>query len=85
MRFLTNLNATDCCQTATIETLLYFPTNSCQLQKHLGSSEIHSLKSALLGKIHALLQDDLCFFFFFFLQKDYSKRCRIVFKRKGPM
>ena len=56
MLFLTNLNATDCCQTATDEKLIYFPTNSCKLQKHLGSSKIRSLKTVLLGKIHALLQ-----------------------------
>ena len=58
MRFLTNLNAVDCCQSTTNEKL-YFPTNSCKLQKHLGSSKIRSLKSAQLGKIHALLQDVL--------------------------
>ena len=59
MQFLTNLNATDCCQTTTNKKLIYFPTNSCKLQKQLGCSKIRSLKSKLLGKIHALLQDVL--------------------------
>ena len=59
MQFLTNLNAIDCCQTTTNEKLIYFLTNSCKLQNHLSSSKIRSLKSALLGKIHALLQDVL--------------------------
>ena len=49
----------DCFQTTTNEKLIYFPINSCKLQKHLGSSNIQSLKSALLGKIHALSQDVL--------------------------
>ena len=60
MRFLTNLNAINCCQITTNEKLIYFPINSCKLQKHLGGSKIRSLKSALLGKTHALLQDVLC-------------------------
>ena len=59
IRFLTNLNAIDCGQPITNEKLIYFLTNSCKLRKHLGSSKIRSLKSALLGKIHALLQDVL--------------------------
>ena len=57
MRFLTNLNAIDSCQATTNEKLIYFSTNSCKLQIHLGSSKIRSLKYALLGKMHALLQD----------------------------
>ena len=57
MRFLTNINATDYCQTTTNERLIYFPTNSDKLQNYLGSSKIWFMKSALLGKIHALLQD----------------------------
>ena len=52
MRVLTNLKAVDCCQTPTNEKLIYFPINSCKLQNYLGSSNIRSLKSALLGKIH---------------------------------
>ena len=52
---LTNLNATDCCQTTTNEKKIYFPANSCKLQNHTGSSKIRSLKSALLGEMHALL------------------------------
>ena len=59
MRFVSNLNAIDCCQTTTNEKRIYFLTNSCKLQKNLGSSKIRSLKSALLGKIHALFQDVL--------------------------
>ena len=59
MWFLTNLNATDCCQITTNKKLIYFPTNSCKLQKNLGSLKIQYLKSTQLGKIHALLQDVL--------------------------
>ena len=59
MQILTNLNATDCCQNTTNEKLIYFPTNSCKVQKHLGILKILSLNYALLGKIHALLQDVL--------------------------
>ena len=54
-----NLNAVDCCQTTTTEKPIYFPTNSCKLQNRMGSPKIRSLKSALLGKMHALLQDVL--------------------------
>ena len=57
MRFLTNLKAVDCCQTSTNENFIYFLTNSRKLQKHPCSSKNQSLKLALLGKIHALLQD----------------------------
>ena len=56
---LTNLNAIDCCQTTANEKPIYFSTNSCKLQNHTGSSKIRSLKFALLGKMHALLQDVL--------------------------
>ena len=59
MRFLTNLNAIDFCQTIINKKQIYFPTNSCKLENHLGSSKILSLKSALLVKIRALLQDVL--------------------------
>ena len=55
----TNLNAINCCQTTTSEKPIYFPTNSCKLQNRMGSSKIRSLISALLGKMHALLQDVL--------------------------
>ena len=51
---ITNLNAT-----TTNEKQIYFPTNSCKLQNRMGSSKSLSLKSALLGKMHALLQDGL--------------------------
>ena len=54
MWILTNFNAMDCCQTTINEKLI---TDLCKLQKHLGSSKISSLKSALLGKVHVLLQD----------------------------
>ena len=57
MRFLTNSNAIDCCQTTTIENLIYFPTDSCKLQTYLGNSKIWSLKSALLGEIHVSFYD----------------------------
>ena len=57
MQISTNLFATDCCQTTTDQKLIYFPTNSCKLHRHLGSLKIWSLNSALLEKIHALLQD----------------------------
>ena len=56
---LTNLNADDCRQTTTNEKPIYFPTNSCKLQNRMSSSKIRSLKSALLGKVHALLQNVL--------------------------
>ena len=56
---ITNLNAADCCQTTTNEKQIYFPTNSCKLQNRMGSSKILSLKSALLGKMHALLLQDV--------------------------
>ena len=56
---ITNLNAVDCCQTNTNEKQIYFPSKSCKLQNRMGSSKILSLKSALLGKMHALLQDVL--------------------------
>ena len=59
MQFLTNLKAVDRCQTPTNEKLIYFPANSCKLQKHLGNLKIRSLKSVQLGKTHALLQDVL--------------------------
>ena len=39
IRFLTKLNAIDCCQTTTDEKLIYFSTNSCKLQKKPGQSE----------------------------------------------
>ena len=55
------LNATDCCQTATNEKLICFPTDSCKLQIRLVSSKIRSLNSALLGKMLALLQDVLSY------------------------
>ena len=61
MWFLTNLKVVDCCQTPTNEKLIYFPTNSCKLPKHLSSSKIRSLKAALLGKIPALVQDVLVY------------------------
>ena len=61
IRFLTNLNAVDCCKTTTTnETLIYFTTISCKPKTHLGSSKIRSLKSALLGEIHAFMQDVFC-------------------------
>ena len=47
------------CQTTTNEKLIYFPSNSCKLQKHLANSKSRPLKSALSGKIYALLQDVL--------------------------
>ena len=59
MRFLTNINSIHCCQTPTNEKLISVQTNSCKQQKHLGSSKILSLNAALLGKMHALLQDVL--------------------------
>ena len=59
MRILPKLNTIDCCQTTTKVKLIYFPTNAFKQQKHLGSSKFRFLKSALLGKIHAFLQDFL--------------------------
>ena len=56
---ITKLNAVDCCQTTTNEKQIYFPTNSCKLHNRMGSSKILYLKSALLGKMHAVLQDVL--------------------------
>ena len=56
---LTNLNTIDCCQTTTNEKRIYFSSNSRILQKHMGSSKILSLKSALLWKIYSLLQNFL--------------------------
>ena len=60
LRFLTNLNAIDCCRTTNNEKLIYVPTY-CKLQNHVVSSKIRSLASALLGKVHALLQYALAF------------------------
>ena len=59
--FLTNYKTAVGRQTPTNGRLIYFPTNSCKLQTLLGNSKVRPLKSALLGKIHALLQDVLSY------------------------
>ena len=68
---LTNLNVIY--WSTTNDKLIYFPTNSCKLQKHLGSLKIQSLKSVLLGKIHA------CFWIFpFWISRQQNETGEIL-------